>query len=227
MLFTHRRDHLPFEPVAHSTPAYSSNNKKSLDLSDSSSEISDEGYKTSDNSKVLLDTPKTGNGGGSNKDFATSKGHFSRKSNAPALRARSLSTDEGKWRKLFFTHSLSSNGYSYGFFESVFYCAFARLWSLTAVFSSGTIDFMNDTVPMWMKRDQGLLIAVFLLGCVNALELLSSCELIINYHIHRHAFWLASFSFSTFLKFLVFVSPKKWFHSPVWVRLTSCRIVFP
>ncbi|CAG7730034.1 unnamed protein product [Allacma fusca] len=83
-----RRD-LSFEPVAHSTPAYSSN-KKSLDLSDSSSEISDEGYKTSDNLKILLDTPKTSVVQNC-KDIST-KGHLSRKCNA--IRARSLSTDE-------------------------------------------------------------------------------------------------------------------------------------
>ena len=61
-------------------------------MSDSSSEISDEGYKsTSDNSKTLLETPK--NPGQTNNKECTEKGHLIRKT--PVIRARSLSTDEG------------------------------------------------------------------------------------------------------------------------------------
>jgi len=65
-------------------------------MSDTSSEISDEGYKTSDNSR-LNGTDKSGIP--KDGEITNSKGHHSRR--ASMDRARSLSTDEGIFCKMF------------------------------------------------------------------------------------------------------------------------------
>lgn len=82
-----RRD-LSFDGGVTHSPSFT---KKPVDLSDSGSEISDEGYKTSDNSKLALDMHN--NTSSLNKDSII-KNHGSRKNSI--VRTRSMSTDEGK-----------------------------------------------------------------------------------------------------------------------------------
>lgn len=87
MLITFRRD-LPFDPVAHSTPLIGGN-KKQVDLSDSGSEISDEGYKTSDNAKLMTEMLNgSAPAADINKQIQNRTKHI-------GLRSRPGSTDEG------------------------------------------------------------------------------------------------------------------------------------
>lgn len=88
-----RRD-LSFDPVAHSTPNYG--NKKQVDLSDSGSEISDEGYKTSDNAKLIMADILNGSTPGG--DFKHLQQQTRNKHNG--FRSRPGSTDEGKLKTL-------------------------------------------------------------------------------------------------------------------------------
>lgn len=64
--------------------------KKTLDLSDSGSEISDEGYKTSDNSKLAQNaSPNENDSNGNHNNHGTAR-------MGSMGRSRSMSTDEGE-----------------------------------------------------------------------------------------------------------------------------------
>ncbi|CAL8115638.1 unnamed protein product [Orchesella dallaii] len=79
-----------FDPVAHSTPNYGAS-KKQVDLSDSGSEISDEGYKTSDNTKLMTEII---NGSSSAPDFKQPPSQY--RSKHIGMRSRPGSTDEDR-----------------------------------------------------------------------------------------------------------------------------------